>query len=206
MYLWQWFWVFWRDMSPQGDMSPISSHFHFFIWPSCYEQITNHSKCSHSMLPLLTVQQKFRNVRAELFGLSVLQKHVLDTKGMFHSPLNICPKRFWSSIYLTGYASKLCRNTHRLSHKVVSKLTEEHTNWNGLPFFCCKIIQYLISWICIRSSQDVTHIQIDKVIFNKHSAEMWTNLKIYYNNSKETHGCYECFYHYHRVYNQVLRP
>jgi len=44
--------------------------------------------------------------------------------------------------------------------------------------FCCKIIQYQISWICIQSCQDVTHIQIDKVIFNKHSAEMWTNLKI----------------------------
>ena len=78
----------------------------------------------------------------------VFQKHVLDTKGIFHSPLNICPKHFWSSIYLTSYALELCRNTHRLSHKVVSKLLDEHTNWNGLPFFCCmRVAQKVMSHI-----------------------------------------------------------
>jgi hypothetical protein len=93
-------------------------------------------------------------------------------------------KTFWSSIYLTSEASKLCRNTHTLSHQEVTKLLDGHTNWNGLPLLCYKIIQYQISWKCIQTLLDVTHIQMDKFIFNKHSAEMWTNLKIYYTDAK----------------------
>lgn len=82
---------------------------------------------------------------------------------------HLCPKCFWSSIYLTSYVPKLCRNTHKLSCQVVTKLTEEHTHWNGLPFSVLKLSN-------IKFHENV--FRVPKILHTHTHTDRWIKLSL----------------------------